>query len=229
MRTGGFCGDFGGECKCLNLRIRKSGMGAVVLSWKGGATMCGWPLGLPCGDDNSIAFQVYRDRTLVGWTLGNDLLIPFIEGDRNWFEVIPIAAHLMSAGQSHVTANGLGEAVELSWPASASSDIDEYRIYTNNGASAGSIVYTSLYATVYAKTGAQAASSYTHRISGLASGQWKFGIRAVDAAGNVQTTPNREASASVTRVPGSPRTFAIAFTPASHKATLTWTAPAYWT
>jgi hypothetical protein len=228
MRTSGFCGDFGGEPKCLNLAMAQAGAGAVLLTWQGGATMCGWPLGLPCGDDNAIGFQVYRDRSLVGWTVGNELVVPFEYGRRNWFEVVPIASHLGNADQSHITASDDGDAVTLSWPATTSADALEYRVYTNNGTSAGSVVYTSLYATVYAKTGGQAASSYTLRVGGLASGQWKFGVRAVDAAGNMQTTPTREASCAITRVPGSPQTLALAYTFVSKKATLTWTAPAYW-
>jgi hypothetical protein len=228
MRTGGFCSDFAGECKCLELELTRQGAGAVRLNWKGGATRPGWPLGLPAGDDNSIAFQIYRDRELMAWTTGNDYTVPMSSGRRNWFEIIPIAAHLMASDQGHVTASTFGDAVDLTWPASSSADVDLYRIYTNNGTSAGSIVYTSVHATVYAKVGGNAASSYTQRVSGLVSGRWKFGIRAVDAAGNVQTTPTREASCAITRVPGSPQTLALAYTFASKKATLTWAAPAYW-
>ena len=146
----------------------------------------------------------------------------------NWVEVIPVASHLRDTDQSHVCLTAGGEVAELSWPKSASTDVEKYNVYGNAGS--GNVDYTTLYATVWAKPGGEyPTGNYTYTTRRLASGTWNFGVRAVDEAGNVQTTPVREDSCTITRVPEPPGAMSYSYEAASKKITLTWTAPTNWT
>ena len=58
----------------------------------------------------------------------------------------------------------------------------------------------------------------------LEDGAWRFGIRAVDAAGNVAENPTRETDEiAVTGLPGPPSDVAFEYEQSSAAVELTWT------
>jgi len=229
MRTGGLVSDFTGEDRCEELRSVQAGVSGLRFDWQGGGTFCGSPTGLPPGRDPGISFQVYVGRQFAGYTGGNGFTTQVLPSRQNWVEIIPIASHLREIDQHHVCENTGGETAELYWPKSTSDDVQTYRIYENDGAG-GAVSYTTPTATVQARPGGEyPATGYTYRTARHASGTWVFGIRAVDAAGNVQTTPTREQSCTITRVPEPPGSLAYTYAFATKKATLTWTSPTNWT
>jgi len=227
MRYGGLYGDFYGEYPVLDLRQTRLSPGAVRLTWACSGTFYGAPYGLSYGRDPGITVQVYVNGSRVGSTTGDSYTVHIDPDTQNWIECIAIASHLASEDQAHVLLTDGGETAELVWPASASDDVASYRIYSNSGS--GAVSYTTAYATVPAESGGEAATSYTYRTKRLASGTWIFGIRAVDDAGNAQTTPTLEASATITRYPEPPSGLGLTYTFATKKATLAWTAPTNWT
>ncbi|MBN1932552.1 MAG: hypothetical protein JW786_13195, partial [Desulfobacterales bacterium] len=82
---------------------------------------------------------------------------------------------------TNFSATATSTDVRLNWTHSISPDIDAYRIYWDNGS--GVINYSSPYATVYYPESSFNASFYSE-------GTYKFGIRAVDQAGNEE--PNTD-------------------------------------
>ena len=226
MRIGGFISDFLGEQRCEEIQFRPWRGRAGTLHWQGGGTRMGSPLGLPLGVDDEIGFQVYVNRKFQNALVGIVASVPAERDVHNWYEVIPIASHLMFSEQEHVTTNTVGDVAGLSWPASGSTDVVSYRVYHDS--KTGTVEYASTYATVYAKVGGEAATTYTWRSPRLSSGTWKFGIRAVDEAGNVQTTA-REASCVVARVPDPPKSLTHTYESSNNTVTLAWTAPTNWT
>ena len=227
MRMAGFISDYLGEPRVVELQLHERGVAGVDVSWQGGRTRMGGPLGMPLGIDSGIAFQIYLNREFAGRTGQNGFTVRVEPNLHNWFEVIPIAAHLAGLAQAHITAGGLGDIAELSWPASASSDVAAYCVYHDS--KSGTIDYNTAYMTIPARRGGSVASTYTCRTGRLSSGTWKFGIRPVDEAGNVQTSGTLAASCVVTRAPDPPTALARTYHFASKKATLTWTVPSSWT
>ena len=228
MRTGGLISDFLGEPRVEELTIRALGVGSLSLSWRGGATRMGGPLGMPLGRDSSIFFQLYVNRGFRGSTWADSAVVSAEPARQNWIEIIPVATHLRETDQSNITLNTGGETAEIVWTASAATDVANYRVY-NNAGTAGSVNYSGDYLIVQARAGGQAASAYTVRTGRLASGTWIFGVRAVDDAGNIQTTPAREDSCTVARLPEPPSALAYTYNTSPKTATFTWTAPVNWT
>jgi len=227
MRMAGFISDYLGEPRVAEFDAWPLGIAGMQLEWYGGRTRMGGPLGMPLGVDPGIAFQVYVNEQFEGHTAQNSRTVRIEPERHNWCEVIPVASHLGDSDQHHVCTHGGGDIAELSWPASSSTDVIAYRIYHDS--KSGTVSYGTTYATVPAKRGGVVGTTYTYRAGRLSSGTWKFGIRAVDAAGNVQTSPTMEQSCTIARVPDPPSALARTYHFASKKATLTWTVPSSWT
>ncbi len=228
MRCAGLVSDYLGEPRVEELQVTTAfGPGTLHVSWQGGQTVMGGPLGMPIGKDKGISFQLYVNTQFQGASWDVARKAPVGEGGLNWVEIIPVATHLRDTDQYHVCTTTNGERARLTWPASASSDIDRYNIYSNSGS--GAVSYTATYATVAAKPGGVAPSTYTYESPRLASGTWVFGIRGVDEAGNIQTTPKREDSCTVQRVPEPPSGLGYTYAAGTQKITLSWTAPTNWT
>ena len=227
MRISGLIGDYLGEPRCEEVQGTYVGAAGLRVSWQGGGTRMGSPFGLPLGDDPGIAFQLYANATLSDWTGGNSLTTFWFPTRHTMFEIFAIAAHLASTSQSNLISTTGGETVTLTWTASTSSDVKEYRIYANDGAG-GAVDYDTLYATVTASVGGYTPDTYSYKTARLASGSWTFGIRAVDTAGNVQTTPTREDTVVIARLPEPPQNPSYTYSGTTYKATLSWQAPANW-
>jgi hypothetical protein len=228
MRTGGLISDFAGEARVSEpgLIIDESFGASALLSWKGGRFEMGYPLGSPLGVDASIGFQVYSDGVLVEGTPEPRAMVAVEDDVLNWFEVIAVATHLLTTDQSNVIARTFGRRVRLTWPASASDDVASYRVFDDQAA--GGVDYDTVLAEVDAKPGGVALSEYSWTSDELTAGTWTFGIRAVDAAGNVRTTPVLEVSKTVLTVPDPASDLAHSYDSDDHTVTLTWTAPGRW-
>lgn len=228
MRTGGLISDWLGEVRIEEPELIESDcFGASrLLTWKGGRFELGYPLGMPLGVEGGIAFQVYAAGDLVAATTEPLVAVPVTGGELNWFEVIGVATRLVAVPQPNVLERTFGRRVELAWAASVSDDVRAYRVYADGRS--GTVDYGTPVGEVDAAPGGVRCERYRWTSPELESGTWKFGIRAVDAAGNVQTSPAREVTATIGTVPDPPAGLAHAYDPATHKVTLAWTAPEKW-
>jgi len=228
MRTGGLISDFLGETRIEEPELFENaflGAGRLV-AWKAGRFELGYPLGMPLGVDAGVAFQVYSSGALATATTETQAAPAVADDELNWFEVLGVATHLAGVDQSNVIERSLGRRVKLAWPASASDDVAAYRVYHDNRT--GTIDYNTPVAEVEAKPGGVALESCAWTSPELRGGAWKFGLRAVDRAGNVKTTPAREATLTLTPPPDPPENLACSYDSGVHKATLTWSAPVHW-
>ena len=227
MRIGGLISDLVGELRLAEPEIFENeffGSGRLV-TWKGGRFAMGYPLGMPLGVDAGVAFQIYSAGALVGATT-EPLAIVEVEDGLQWFEILGVATHLAGVAQTNVLDQSLGRRVTLAWPASASDDVAAYRVYHDSRA--GAVDYDVVVGELDAKPGGLALDEYSWTSGELESGTWTFGVRAVDAAGNVVTSPAREAEALVASPPDPPSELACAYDADAHVAMLSWSAPERW-
>ena len=223
MRTSGFCGDFLGEVRLTEpeLHVDDAG-GPMVLVFKGGRFALGYPLGMLLGVDGSVSFQVYVDGELFETVVVPVVLLSPAAGVQHHVEVIGIASHLAQRLQANVLTHTGGRRVRLTWPASSSDDVAVYRLYDNGGS--GSVDYETLIAEVDAFVGGVNLDELSWMSSELADGTWRFGMRAVDAAGNVTESPTRESSdISVAGLPLPPEDVALDYEASSTTMEVTWT------
>jgi len=228
MRIGGLISDWLGELRLAEPEVFEDAFfgASRLVTWKGGRFRMGYPLGMPLGIEGGVAFQVYTAGRYCCATTEPMALVPVAADELNWFEVIGVATHLMTRDQSNVIEKSLGRRAALSWPPSASDDAATYRVYHN--ARTGSVDYDTVVGEVNAKPGGLARASYTWTSGELRAGTWRFGLRAVDAAGNVKTTPVREVELAITPPPDPPAALAHDYDPVAHTATLSWSPPANW-
>ena len=228
MRTGGLISDWLGEVRIAEPELFENdlfGSGRLI-TWKGGRFELGYPLGMPLGVHPGISVQVYTAGAFCCATTETQAMIPVSDDELDWFELIAVATHLMGVDQSNILETSLGRRARLAWPASSSSDVDVYRVYHDNRT--GTVDYNTIIKEVEARPGGIALESCSWTSAELRAGTWKFGLRAVDAAGNLQSTPVREVELTVTPVPDPPKDLAHTYDDVSHKATLTWSAPENW-
>lgn len=228
MRTGGLISDWLGEVRIEETELFDDdlfGSGRLI-AWKGGRFELGYPLGMPLGVHPGISFQVYTAGALCCATTETQGVVPVSDDQLDWFELIAVATHLMGVDQSNVLETSLGRKVKLTWPAGGLGDVDAYRIYHDDRT--GTVDYETVIDEVAAKPGGIALESYSWTSDELRAGTWTFGLRTVDAAGNVETTPAREVEVTVTPVPDPPTDLAHAHNATSHEVTLTWSAPENW-
>ncbi len=219
MRIGGLISDYLGEVRLAEPEAFEGdflGSGLLV-KWKGGRCEMGYPLGMPLGVDAGIAFQVYSAGSLVAAT-SEPLAILERSLGTSCFEVLGVATHLAAVAQPNVLERGLGRRVKLAWPAAASADVAAYLIYSDDRT--GTVDYSAEIAEV---SGCEWTSDE------LDSGPWRFGVRAVDSAGNIQESPAIEAEAVIAAPPDPPSGLACAYSAVTRAATLSWPPPARWT
>jgi hypothetical protein len=228
LRTGGLISDWLGELRLKEGELFEHEIfgHSRLITWKGGRFELGYPLGMPLGVDPGVSFQVYSGGAFCGATGEPQANVPVRADELSWFEVIGVATHLKSVRQSNVIEKSLGRKVKLTWCASSSADVCTYRIYHDNRS--GTVDYGTVIGEVTAKPGGVALEGYTWTSDELQAGTWKFGLRTVDAAGNVKTSPVREAEVSLTTVPDPPAGLGHTYDSGSHKVTLTWSAPERW-
>lgn len=227
MRIGGLVSDFLGEIRLAEPEVFENdffGAGRLV-TWKGGRLAMGDPLGMPLGVDAGVAFQLYSAGALVGATTEPLAIVEVADG-LAWFEILGVATHLAGVPQTNVLERALGRRARLAWPASASDDVASYQVYDDNRT--GAVDYETVIGEVDAKPGGLALDEYAWTSGELRSGTWRFGIRAVDAAGNVATSPALEVSVVVASPPDPPLSLAGSWDPGAQRATLTWSAPDNW-
>ncbi len=227
MRTGGWISDFVGELRIAEPEVFANDFfgASRLLAWKGGRFALGYPLGMPLGVDAGVAWQVYSAGALVAATTEPSAVVQLSDG-LQWFEVLGIATHLAGAPQLNVLDRACGRRVTLAWAASASGDVAAYRIYHDNRT--GTVDYTTGVAEVDAKPGGRPLATYAWVSGDLAGGAWRFGIRSVDAAGNVAVSPGLEAAVTLTPAPDPPAALACSYDAPTRRATLTWPAPTRW-
>ena len=223
MRTSGFCGDLMGEVRLTEPELHADDVsGPTVLVFKGGRFALGYPLGMPLGVDASVSFQVYVDGALSETVVVPIALLSPAEGVQHHVEVIGIASHLAQMSQANVLNHVGGRRVRLTWSASSSDDVAIYHIYDNGGS--GSVDYETLIAEVDALVGGMKLDELSWMSSELEDGTWRFGMRAVDAAGNVAENPTRETDEiAVTGLPLPPSDVAFEYEQSSAAVELTWT------
>ena len=227
MRIGGLISDFAGEIRVAEPEMFENdffGAGRLV-TWKSGRFALGYPLGMPLGVDARVAWQVYSAGALVGASTEPQMVVP-LAGGMQWFEVIGVAAHLAGVAQANVLEPAPGRRVRLEWPASASGDVAAYRVY--HDAQTGAVNYATPAAEVNARPGGVAPANYAWTSGDLAGGAWRFGIRAVDDAGN-EAAAALEAAVTLSPAPDPPSGVAALYDPGTQRATITWAAPARWT
>ena len=222
MRTGGFCGDCFGELRISEPELTLSdGPAPAILTWKGGRFALGYPLGMPLGVDAGVVFQVYRDGELVQSVSRPPALLTFVEDTHHRVEVLGVAAHLAALQQANVLSRTGACRVALRWPGSLADDVNAYRLYANGGS--GEVDYDTVVAEVPARSGSVKLAELSWTSGQLADGLWRFGVRTVDAAGNVSESPVRQTDLiAVASLPLPPRDVAAAFDPEHDSLTVTW-------
>jgi hypothetical protein len=228
LRTGGLISDWLGEIRLEEPELFESDLfgHSRLITWKGGRFELGYPLGMPLGVDGGIGFQVYTAGAFCSASTEPQAQLPVAEDEINWFEILGVATHLMGVDQSNVIERSLGRRVKLAWPASSSPDAGSYRIYHDNRT--GTVDYDTVIDEVEAKPGGIAAASRAWTSGELEAGTWKFGLRAVDEAGNEQTSPVRETQVTLTPVCDPPAQISHSYSDTTHRATLTWAGPERW-
>jgi hypothetical protein len=228
LRTGGLISDWLGEIRLAEGELFEHEFfrSSRLITWKGGRFELGYPLGMPLGVEAGVSFQVYSGGGFLCATGEPQASVPARPGELSWFEVIGVATHLKGLEQSNVIEKSLGRKVELEWPGSVSADVEAYRVYHDSRS--GTVDYGTVTDEVEAKPGGVALTGYGWTSDELGSGTWKFGLRTVDGAGNVRTSPVREVAVSITPTPDPPGGLGHTYDGASHKATLTWTGPQRW-
>jgi hypothetical protein len=228
MRIGGLISDWLGELRVEEPEVFENAFFGTsrLVTWKGGRFRMGYPLGMPLGVDGGVAFGVYTSGHYCCATTEPLAVLPVIDDELNWFEIIGVATHLMTRDQSNVIGKSLGRKVTLTWPASASEDVATYRVY--HDARTGTVDYETWIDEVVAKPGGIACDSYTWTSGELRAGTWRFGLRAVDAAGNVETTPVREVEVTITPPPDPPGDLAHDYDAGTHTVTLSFSPPENW-
>lgn len=228
MRTGGLVSDWLGEIRLEEPELVGNELFGCsrLITWKGGRFELGYPLGMPLGVDAGIAFQLYTAGAFCCATTETQAQPEVADDELNWFEIIGVATHLMAVDQSNVIETSLGRKVRLAWPASGSDDVHAYRIYHDSRT--GTVDYDTVIDEVEAKPGGVALSSYSWTSGELEAGTWRFGLRAVDTAGNEKTTPAREVELTLTPTPDPPADLTHTYSDVSHTVTLSWSAPENW-
>ncbi len=97
------------------------------------------------------------------------------EDTNTTFITVTIATYPLAVTDLAYTFNNTTKKVTLTWTASTSSDIANYRIYSNSGS--GYISYDTIVATVAHPTATWTSGAIT------TAGTWNYGVRAVDSGG----------------------------------------------
>ena len=228
MRTGGLISDWLGEIRLEEPELFDDDFfgHSRLIAWKGGRFELGYPLGMPLGVVSGVGFQVYMAGALCCATTETQALVGVTDEELNWLEILGVATHLMTVDQSNVIETSLGRKVRLTWPASVSDDVHVYRICHDDRS--GTVDYETVIDEVEAKPGGVSLESYSWTSEELRAGTWKFGVRAVDVAGNEVASPSREVQLTVAPVPDPPTELGHAYSEVTHKVTLTWSAPENW-
>ena len=228
MRIGGLISDWLGELRVEEPDVYENGFfgASRLVTWKGGRFRMGYPLGMPLGVDGGVAFQAYTSGHYCCATTEPLAVLPVIDDELNWFEIVAVATHLQTSDQSNVIEKSLGRRVTLAWPASGADDVATYRVY--HDARTGTVDYETLIDEIVAAPGGIALDAYAWTSGELRAGTWRFGLRAVDAAGNVKTTPAREVEATITPPPDPPSDLTLDYDDGAHAVTLAWSSPENW-
>ncbi|GAG18745.1 unnamed protein product, partial [marine sediment metagenome] len=122
------------------------------------------------------------------------------------------------ADYTHLLEELYGNKALLTWTGSTSGDADYYRIYSNDGTPGDDVDYNVIIATV----DHLGAVAHSYKSDALADGTWKWGVRAVDDATNIETNIDF-ATVIIDTYPLAPTDLEYEFDDITDKVTLKWT------
>ncbi|KKL47309.1 hypothetical protein LCGC14_2336850 [marine sediment metagenome] len=191
----------------LNLR------GTVVPADIGGGRRLSWQHDA----DPDAWFKIFLNQIEQGVTQDHEFIIYPIEGEQSFFEVIAVGSGNRFADYTHLLEELNGNKVLLAWTGSTSGDVDFYRIYNDN--KTGTVDYNTIIATV----DHLGAVAHSWKSDALSDGTWKWSVRAVDNATNIETNVVT-VSVVIDTYPLAVSNLDFTFDDGTDKVTLTWDA-----
>ncbi len=205
MKVSARPGDPPGDVLTLRgTKVPASLGGGIRLSWAHDADPDAW-------------FKVFLNQIEEAVTQDHEYVIYPDLAEQSFFEVLAVGSGNRFANYLHLLEEIDGNKVLLTWDGSTSADTDFYRIY--NDAKSGTIDYGTVIATV-AHLGAVA---HSWKSDALSDGTWKWAVRAVDDAANVETNVTT-VTVVIDTYPLAPTDLEYTFDDGTDKVTLTWTA-----
>lgn len=193
----------------LNLR------GTVVPDALGGGLRLSWQHDA----DPDAWFKVFLNQIPDAVTQDHEYVIYPDLAEQSFFEVLAVGSGNRFADYTHLLEEIDGNKVLLAWTGSTSADTDFYRIYSNDGTPGDDVDYGVIIATV----DHLGAVAHSYKSDALADGTWKWSVRAVDDATNVETNIVT-VTVVIDTYPLAPTDLEYTFNDTTDKVTLTWTA-----
>ncbi len=205
MKVSARPGDPPGDVLTLRgTKVPASLGGGIRLSWVHDADPDAW-------------FKVFLNQIEQAVTQDHEYVIYPILEEQSFFEVLAVGSGNRFADYTHLLEEIDGNKVLLTWTGSTSGDTDFYRIYNDN--KTGTIDYGTVIATV----DHLGAVAHSWKSDALSEGTWKWAVRAVDDALNVETNVIT-VTVVIDTYPLAPTDLDYTFNDTTDKVTLTWTA-----
>jgi len=217
MRCGGWLGDFAGEVRVRELTARESSgePGAAIVTWRGGGTICGDLLGDLAGKVRDLKWLVFVDGQLETVTDDTSAEVDVTPGDHVLIEVIGVAANLAALPSENIAETSpAGSRVRLVWTHAGGGQVALFRIYWDEGSGE---VPDVLYAEAPFESDSE---NYSYTTAPLADGNYRFGVAAVDSAGN--ETAIQEAGVQVLGLPDPPVELSYSYEASGRQLSLSW-------
>jgi hypothetical protein len=143
-----------------------------------------------------ILYWVYVDGQFYATTTGLEIIVQFIDFGRHWVEILFGGTGNQDEDLAAFLSTIPGSRVKLTWTASASSDVDHYKVYM-------------LVAAVWTLQGqTKSKNDVTFITNSLVDGTYDFRVDPVDTAGN-QTTSASTKQVVIARYPDPPTALAL--------------------
>lgn len=212
-----------GDSPCLSITacepVAGYGQGAYRLAWT-------WSRGVRWGYRHGhrwgrapVWFKIYVNDQLRETTRATSYLCQLRDGEDPRFQVVVTGPLNGDADYDPSLALEVvpGNRAQLTWspPSPLPSDLSHFLVYSNGGS--GDVDWD----TAVGRVEADGSASYSWTSEPLADGSYRYGVRAIDEAGNAD--PNTSyVTVAIASWPAAPTGLAYEYDPDEDKVTLTW-------